>query len=104
MSSFGLALPSALLNLLFFQVLIWQFLPLANYGLRSRRQVVTAKQWDCLLCAKIQTSPWPRSSGATKHAGAERADVGKLEAIGAVNFLDLDDILAGDEGESIDPR
>ena len=64
MSSFGLALPSALLNLLFFQVLIWQFSALANYGWRSRRQVVTAMQSDCLLCAKIPTSPWPRSSGA----------------------------------------
>jgi hypothetical protein len=36
--------------------------------------------------------------------GAEGADVGKLEAIGAVNFLDLDDILVVDEGESINPR
>src|SRR6202521_512465 len=40
----------------------------------------------------------------TKHVGAAGADVGKLEAIGAVNFLDLDDILVVDEGESIDPR
>src|ERR1700674_5924952 len=39
----------------------------------------------------------------TKHVGAAGADVGKLEAIGAVNFLDLDDILVVDEGESIDP-
>jgi metal transporter CNNM len=27
-----------------------------------------------------------------------------LEAIGALNFLDLDDVLAADEGETIDPR
>ena len=27
-----------------------------------------------------------------------------MEAIGALNFLDLDDILVKDEGESIDPR
>jgi metal transporter CNNM len=40
----------------------------------------------------------------TKHVGAAGADVGQLEAIGALNFLDLDDILVGDEGESIDPR
>jgi metal transporter CNNM len=32
------------------------------------------------------------------------ADVGRLEAIGALNFFDLDDILVMDEGESIDPR
>jgi metal transporter CNNM len=40
----------------------------------------------------------------TKHVGAAGADVGQLEAIGAVNFLDLDDILVAHEGESIDPR
>ncbi len=40
----------------------------------------------------------------TKHAGAVGADVGQLEAIGALNFLDLDDILVKDEGELIDPR
>ena len=40
----------------------------------------------------------------TKHVGAVGAEVGQLEAIGALNFLDLDDILVKDEGESIDPR
>jgi CBS domain containing-hemolysin-like protein len=40
----------------------------------------------------------------TKHVGAVGADVGHLEAVGALNFLDLDDILVVDEGESIDPR
>ena len=40
----------------------------------------------------------------TKHVGATGADVGQLEAIGALNFLDLDDIFVADEGESIDPR
>ena len=40
----------------------------------------------------------------TRHAGAAGADVGQLEATGALNFLDLDDILVVDEGESIDPR
>jgi metal transporter CNNM len=40
----------------------------------------------------------------TKHVGAPGADVGQLEAIGALNFLDLDDILVADEGETIDPR
>jgi cyclin M-like protein len=40
----------------------------------------------------------------TKHAGAAGADVGHLEAVGALNFLDLDDILVADEGELVDPR
>jgi metal transporter CNNM len=40
----------------------------------------------------------------TRHVGAAGADVGQLEAIGALNFLDLDDILVADEGEKIDPR
>jgi len=40
----------------------------------------------------------------TKHVGAAEAEVGQLEAIGALNFLDLDDILVKDEGEAIDPR
>ena len=40
----------------------------------------------------------------TKHVGAAGADVGQLEAIGALNFLDLDDILVVNEGESIDAR
>jgi len=40
----------------------------------------------------------------TKHAGVAGADVGQLEAIGALNFLDLDDILVMDEDELVDPR
>jgi hypothetical protein len=40
----------------------------------------------------------------TRHAGVAGADVGQLEAIGALNFLDLDDILVADEGEPVDPR
>jgi metal transporter CNNM len=40
----------------------------------------------------------------TKHVGAAGADLGQLEAIGALNFLDLDDILVVNEGERIDPR
>jgi len=40
----------------------------------------------------------------TRHVGAAGADVGQLEAVGALNFLDLDDILVADEGEKIDPR
>jgi metal transporter CNNM len=40
----------------------------------------------------------------TKHVGAAGADVGQLEAVGALNFLDLDDILVLNEGEPIDPR
>jgi hypothetical protein len=48
------------------------------------------------------------SRNALRTVGAAQApagaDVGQLEAIGALNFLDLDDILVVDEGESIDPR
>jgi len=40
----------------------------------------------------------------TRHAGAADADVGHLKALGALNFLDLDDILVADEGELVDPR
>ena len=40
----------------------------------------------------------------TKHVGVAGADVGQLEAIGALNFLDLDDILVANEGEMIDAR
>jgi metal transporter CNNM len=40
----------------------------------------------------------------TRHVGAAGADVGELEAIGALNFLDLDDIPVLDEGEPVDPR
>ena len=40
----------------------------------------------------------------TKHVGAVGAELGQLEAVGALNFLDLDDILVTDEGELIDPR
>ncbi len=40
----------------------------------------------------------------TRHAGAAGADVSHLEALGALNFLDLDDILVADEGELVDPR
>jgi metal transporter CNNM len=39
-----------------------------------------------------------------RHAGAAGTDVGHLEAVGALNFLDLDDIPVGEEGEPVDPR
>jgi metal transporter CNNM len=40
----------------------------------------------------------------TKHWEAPGADVGRVEGIGALNFLDLDDITVGNEGETVDPR
>jgi hypothetical protein len=40
----------------------------------------------------------------TKHVEAAGADVGRLEGIGALNFLDLDDIAVLEEGEPVDPR
>ena len=39
-----------------------------------------------------------------RHVGAAGAEMGQLEAVGALNFLDLDDISVQDEGESVDPR
>jgi metal transporter CNNM len=39
----------------------------------------------------------------TRHGETEGAEVSQLEAIGARNFLDLDDILVLQEGELIDP-
>jgi Cyclin M transmembrane N-terminal domain len=40
----------------------------------------------------------------TRHVDAAGGDVGRVEAAGALNFLDLDDIMALDEGEPVDPR
>jgi metal transporter CNNM len=40
----------------------------------------------------------------SKNLESASTDLRKLEAIGAVNFLDLDDISVLDEGEQIDPR
>ncbi len=40
----------------------------------------------------------------TRHFETAGADVGRLEGIGALNFLDLDDIPVADEGEPVDPR
>jgi CBS domain containing-hemolysin-like protein len=39
-----------------------------------------------------------------RHAGDPNTDLGRLEAIGALNFLDLDDVPVSREGELIDPR
>lgn len=39
-----------------------------------------------------------------KHISAEGSDVDALEGIGAMNFLAIDDLLAIDEGEEIDPE
>jgi metal transporter CNNM len=38
-----------------------------------------------------------------RHAGSE-GTIGRLEATGAQNFLDLDDIPVTDEGENVDPK
>jgi len=40
----------------------------------------------------------------SKHLETAGTDLGKVEAIGAVNFLDLDDIPVLNEGEPVDPR
>jgi metal transporter CNNM len=39
-----------------------------------------------------------------RHVEATGTEVGQLEAIGALNFLDLDDVAVLEEGEPVDPR
>ena len=39
-----------------------------------------------------------------KHIDAEESDVGRLEGIGALNFLALDDVVVTSEGEVVDPH
>jgi hypothetical protein len=39
-----------------------------------------------------------------RHVGAVGTDLGRLEAMGALNFLDLDDIAVLEEGEPVDAR
>ena len=38
-----------------------------------------------------------------KHVEADETDVARLEGIGALNFLALDDVMVGEMGEAIDP-
>jgi len=40
----------------------------------------------------------------TRHVETPGGEVGRVEGVGALNFLDLDDIVAHDEGEPVDPR
>jgi metal transporter CNNM len=40
----------------------------------------------------------------TRHVEAGGGDVSRVEGLGALNFLDLDDIPVSDEGEPVDPR
>lgn len=39
-----------------------------------------------------------------QHAHGDSSEIGKIEATGAINFLHLDDIPVGQEGEPLDPR
>ncbi len=39
-----------------------------------------------------------------KHVEASGTEVGRIEAVGALNFLALDDVLVVEEGERVDPR
>ena len=39
-----------------------------------------------------------------KHIEADDVDVDRLEGLGALNFLDIDDILVSEEGEHMDPK
>jgi len=53
-------------------------------------------------------TPWYRETELrdvlTHHARHQKTEVSHLEATGAINFLKLDDVLVGDEGEPLDPR
>jgi CBS domain containing-hemolysin-like protein len=40
----------------------------------------------------------------THHMQAKGGEVGMLEGIGATNFLELDDVRVGEEGETLDPK
>jgi hypothetical protein len=52
--------------------------------------------------------PWYRETELRdvlrQHAQSADSEVGRLEATGAINFLALDDVAVGDEGEPLDPR
>ena len=39
-----------------------------------------------------------------KHIEASEADIDRLEGLGALNFLEIDDILVSQEGEPVDPK
>ncbi len=39
-----------------------------------------------------------------RHAAEEESELGWVESIGALNFLDIDELSADDEGEAIDPK
>ncbi len=39
-----------------------------------------------------------------KHVEAEGVDIDRLEGLGALNFLEIDDLLVGQQGEHVDPR
>jgi len=39
-----------------------------------------------------------------KHIGAEASDIDRLEGLGAMNFLALDDVAVAQEGEMVDPE
>lgn len=39
-----------------------------------------------------------------KHIEADEGDIDRLEGVGALNFLAIDDLLVVEEGESVDPR
>ncbi len=39
-----------------------------------------------------------------KHVKASDVDIDRLEGLGALNFLDIDDLLVGHEGEPVDPK
>jgi metal transporter CNNM len=65
----------------------------------------TALLLDCWLGSEAAALFKERDFPAllTKHAEVESTGLGRLEVIGALNFLQLDDIDVQDEGEPVDP-
>ena len=65
----------------------------------------TAKILDAWLGAEGIQYYWEHNLREVikKHIEADESDVDRLEGIGALNFLAIDDLLAVDEGEHIDP-
>ena len=94
-SRHALRVASGLAPLLrFYQVLLWPF----------------ARPFAKLLDAWVgpEAIPWFREEELrgvlVEHARHGASEIGRLEATGAANFLALDDLPAGSEGERLDPR
>jgi CBS domain containing-hemolysin-like protein len=66
----------------------------------------TAKILDAWLGAEGIQYYWEHNLREVikKHIEADESDVDRLEGIGALNFLAIDDLMVVEEGEAVDPR